>query len=74
MTTKISKRLWALLAMGFVTAPLVGCQTTSMAARSSRETASGPGAQCERMQNRRGDCEDEVGCAWDFDASKCVAQ
>jgi hypothetical protein len=72
MTIKFYRRLLALLSIGAVTAPLVGCQTTNLAARTSH-TQIAQGKQCERMQNRRGECEDQVGCSWDFDASVCVA-
>jgi hypothetical protein len=74
MTTKICRRLWALVTLGAAMTSLAGCQTTSMAARSSRAQAATQGEQCDRMQNRRGDCEDQVGCAWDFDGGRCVAQ
>jgi hypothetical protein len=44
------------------------CQTTNLAARAGdRKNA----AQCARVEDRRSDCEDLVGCYWDYDSSRC---
>lgn len=49
-----------------------GCETT-MAAKSGPESLKSRQANaCERMQDRRSDCNDEAGCHWDTQANQCV--
>jgi hypothetical protein len=66
------KRLMALvLASGAASVVLPGCQTVDLSRRSL--AAKNPAAaRCERLEDRRKDCEDEVGCLWDYDSSTCV--
>ncbi len=65
-------RVKALVVAAVAAASVSGCQTTDPTHRSM--AAKGPAAvRCERMDDHRKDCEDQVGCYWVFDASKCAA-
>lgn len=65
--------IWTMFALLFAASS--GCQTTSLAARKSpnpgAELGGAPKASCLRLHDRRQDCEDTVGCFWDYDSGSC---
>lgn len=58
-----------------ITAGLMGCETTQMAAKSGPEgiAAARSGGTCETKQNQRSACDDQVGCYWNSESGSCIA-
>jgi hypothetical protein len=63
------QRFWLVLGFTFLAS---ACQTTNMDLR-ARTAKNAPAASCARMQDRRSDCEDQVGCFWDYDEGTCAS-
>lgn len=58
-----------ILGLGLAAQP--GCQT--VASKDMKARAAVRAEQCSRVENRRDDCEDQVGCYWDHAVGKCEA-
>ncbi len=54
---------------------LGACETTSMSAKSGPDSIvqNSRSGVCERKQNQRSECDDQVGCVWDSEVGKCTA-
>lgn len=69
----MKRLLW--LGLG-IAALASGCQTTNMQMRARTGGAAVTGAaaeSCQRMADRRADCEDQVGCSWNYGEGTCSA-
>ena len=72
--------IWFVISRGSLAGLVIfafGCQTANrgLAAKNAPPTSSEVKTvdACQRMQNRRSDCADVVGCIWDNDTGQCTA-
>ncbi len=54
---------------------LAACETTTMSAKSGPESVvqNSKASACERKQNQRSECDDQVGCFFDNETGHCSA-
>ena len=62
-------RFWLVLG---VAALVSACQTTTLDLH-AKTGAPAHASACVRMADRRSDCEDQIGCFWDYDVGTCAA-
>lgn len=64
-------RIWLVFGAAILAS---ACQTTNMQMRAKTPGANVAGAgACVRAADRRSECEDQVGCFWDYDSGSCAA-
>lgn len=66
---KVAK-LWC-LAPGLI---LFSSLLTAACQTASRSLAAKTVPACERVKDKRGECDDLVGCYWNYDVGQCQAQ
>lgn len=76
----MKSKLLSLIPMTFLFAACcfqTACETTLAAKNPPNSTAmtgtSTAGGTCARQANHRSDCDDAVGCFWNYETSACVS-